>query len=289
MKWDGEKSCFSPRSMRRTAHISCFFPLLLLVFLWWPSHLLAATRLLMNIFTAINWILTSDKCFMVKPSCLDPPSDLKVQDTRHEISHYQSEGNPSHWPKGPSWAACQPPMWRPGPPPLPETWEVLLWLLWRWECQEGAITSNYALARLGPWAMLLSWQWAPGHVTACFSLASVLTCSIPMAASKRRGFCGHGMCQSCTASTQPQRGHSTSWLPPFNFCSSGFPVWMSSAQTCSRVMSCCLCQSGESQYWKTSLLAILKGLNIGTFELSVALAEQIDFLTSHSRPAFPLY
>lgn len=29
------------------------------------------------------------------------------------------------------------------------------------------------------------------------------------------------------------------------------------------------------------LLAILRGLNIGSFELSVALAEQIDFLTSH--------
>lgn len=42
----------------------------------------------------------------------------------------------------------------------------------------------------------------------------------------------------------------TSWLPLFNFCSSGIPVRMSSAQTCSCVKSFCFCWLGEAPILK---------------------------------------
>ena len=63
----------------------------------------------------------------------------------------------------------------------------------------------FSLRWLG-WAlrvMFLSRQWAVCRVTTCFLLATVLTCSIPVAMSEMRGFCGHGVCQSCTSSAQP--------------------------------------------------------------------------------------
>lgn len=82
------------------------------------------------------------------------------------------------------------------------------------------------LARLGLWAMLLSWQCAVGHVSACSSLSLVLTCSIPMAASEMRGFCGHSTgSQSCAASAQAgAERERTSFLPAHRDAGESLPL-----------------------------------------------------------------
>lgn len=183
---------FSQDSMQDTAHISCFFPLLLLFFLQWPSDHLAATRLLMDIFTAINWITDKlkKKSSTVKPTCLDPPPALKERRAAQEISHYH--GKVMSYLLGSQVRTSSSATEADVRGPFVASLQVRM-------SRRANYTQFLRLAGLGPRAMLLSWQWAVAHVTACSLLASALTCSILMAMSKMRGFCGHSECLSCAA------------------------------------------------------------------------------------------
>jgi len=142
-----------------------------------------------------------------------------------------------------SWAFTQAKMSlaRSEPPLLLEGWKASLWLLQRWECQEGAIMPNCCslqFAELSPAAMLRS-QWVKSL------LALVLTCWIPKAASRTEVLWAWCMLH-CSA--RPCRGW---WCQP-SLSLAGGPTmqlvklpassWISLAQpTTIR----CICWSGE--------------------------------------------
>lgn len=282
--------------------ISCFFPLLLLLFPWWPSDHLAATRLLMDIFTAVNWIIDKWKMLHCEANLPWPSTCLKREKSSTRKYLITRAKVILSWEEPCELSAG---LWCQGQ------------VLCHWQrcgrsfcgfstgknVRKGQLTSNCSTPRWLGWARRRC-CWAGGEwwlTSACSSLASVLTCSIPVAMSKMRGFCGHSECQSCAASAPGWAGahelpaNTSETIPPLHDCHPSISVAPDLQFECLQPSPAAMwCRSVSARWerlwcWKLVLLAVFMGLSVGIFELSLALAEQIDFLTSHSKPAFPLY